>query len=89
MESERRYILTLLSFAAAFAIGVYVLVWPNYRAASSLKSDIAALRGKLDTIGTQTATVEKLAKEISDAQGEMDRRFKIIPESPDVSGLMS
>jgi hypothetical protein len=65
-----------------------LLVLPAYREARAVDRQIAELRTKVAGLQDQTQAVERLADEVVKVKRRLDRDLKIIPDSPDIAGLI-
>ena len=88
MNENRHLIFAIVGGLAILLLGGALLVWPNYREARQIRQETAELRRKISDSAGHTGTVERLADELESARARVDRELKLIPDAPDVAGLM-
>jgi Tfp pilus assembly protein PilO len=88
MNENRHLIFAVAGGLAIVLLGGVLLVWPNYRETRRIRQETIELEEKVSDLAGHTGTVERLADELEAARARVDRELKLIPNTPDIAGLM-
>jgi hypothetical protein len=69
-------------------MAVVLFIWPNYREAKVVRTHVADLEARANTLESRALAVDHLAAEVDLARTRMANDLKVIPESADVAGLI-
>lgn len=78
----------MLGVLVLLAIAVLLFIAPNYREAKVVRGQVADLEARVATLTARTQAVDHLEEEVRAAREHAANDLKIIPETPDVAGLI-
>jgi len=88
MFSNRHIMIAAISLAVCVLLIGGLFIYPNYRKAASIRTQVRELQRKMDGLDGQTQEVEKLARDVRAQRIRMEAEQKVIPATPDMSNLM-
>ncbi len=88
MSSKRHLTMAILSLVAVVALGGVSLVWPSYREAARHNRQTTLLHHKGENYDVQARRIASLTKQLDELTNRVDTGLKVIPETPDLAGLM-
>jgi Tfp pilus assembly protein PilO len=88
MSSSRHFVMAILALAVVVGLGGLLLAWPAYRQAAALNRQTGELRAKGERYDLQAAEIAQLSADLDEAKQRVDTRLKLIPDTPDIAGLM-
>jgi len=88
MPTNKRLLLGVLSLLVLVVAGWLFIVWPVYREVTAVNEQVAELRRKSETSVRQSQAIERLTAALREASDRIDSKFKSIPDSPNIAGLM-
>ena len=88
MSSSRHFAMAILALAVVVGLGGLLLAWPAYREAAVLDRQTQELRAKGERYDLQAEEITRLSADLDEARRHVDTRLKLIPETPDIAGLM-
>jgi Tfp pilus assembly protein PilO len=80
--------MAILALALVVSLGGLLLAWPAYRKAATLNNQTKELRAKGERYDLQAAEIAQLSADLEEATRRVETRLKLIPETPDIAGLM-
>ncbi|MHC5022330.1 MAG: type 4a pilus biogenesis protein PilO [Planctomycetota bacterium] len=88
MSSSRHLLMAIAAFLLIVATGGMLLVYPNARETRAINSRTAELEKKIRDLTGPKKRVERLADQVGESRRRIERDFKVIPDSPDMAGLI-
>lgn len=88
MPTSSRIMLGALGLFALVVVGWLLLVWPAYREAGAVHERVAELRRKSEGAVGQAREIDRLTAELEAVSKRIESEFKVIPDSPNIAGLM-
>ena len=88
MFSNRHIMVAAILLAVCVLLIGGLFIYPNYRKAASIRTQVRELQRKMDGLDGQTQEVEKLARDVRAQRIRMEAEQKVIPTTPDMSNLM-
>lgn len=88
MHSVRHMATGIAGTLIAAGMAAAMFIWPNYREASAVRSQVAHLASRMEAHDGHVAAVELLATEVQRAQDRAERELKLIGAGPDVAALI-
>jgi Tfp pilus assembly protein PilO len=80
--------MAVLSLIVVVGLGGLLLAWPAYREAAALNRQAQELRAKGERYDLQAAQIAQLSAKLDEATRRVDTGLRLVPESPDIAGLM-
>jgi Tfp pilus assembly protein PilO len=80
--------MAVLALVMVVCLGGLLLAWPAYREAAALDRQTAELRAKGERYDLQAEEIAQLSADLDEATRRVETRLKLIPETPDIAGLM-
>jgi Tfp pilus assembly protein PilO len=80
--------MAIAAFLLIVATGGMLLVYPNARETRAINSRTAELEKKIRDLTGPKKRVERLADQVGESRRRIERDFKVIPDSPDMAGLI-
>ncbi len=88
MHTGKRLALGIAAVAAIVGIAAVLFIVPNYREAKTVRSQVADLQARVETLADREAEVDRLEQQVRTAQLQALVNLKTIPETADVAGLI-
>lgn len=88
MSSRKHLCVAILGLLLVVGLGGLILAWPAYREAGMLNDQMMELRRKGENYDLQAQEIARLTAKLGEVNRRVDDEFKVIPESPDIAGLM-
>lgn len=88
MWDSKHILLSVVGPGVVLAIGVGVAVWPTYRKAQELRTEVNTLEQKVHGLDGATSQVEKLAADLGNIQKQINGNLKFIPEQADIASII-
>ncbi len=88
MRTNNRLLLGALSLLVLVVVGWLFIVWPVHQEIAAVNEQMAALRQKSEASRGHSQEIERLTTALREASDRIDSEFKIIPDSPNIAGLM-
>lgn len=88
MSSSRHFGFAVLSVSVVLALGGLLLVWPSYREAARHNQQTLLLHHKGENYELQAQRIATLTMQLEEMTHRVDTGLKVIPDSPDIAGLM-
>jgi hypothetical protein len=88
MTHSKKMGLAAAGLAMTIMLITLLFIWPNYRQASSIRRQIEELQGKVEGFSDQTQKVQLLEKQLQASQDRVLNELKLIPDVPDLAGLI-
>ncbi|MCH8343787.1 MAG: type 4a pilus biogenesis protein PilO [Planctomycetes bacterium] len=88
MSSSKHLRIAILAVVIVVTVGGLWLVWPSYREAKALNHQAALLRNKGEGYSIQLEVIDRFTADLDEMTRRVETQHKVIPESPDIAGLM-
>lgn len=88
MSSSRHFGVAVLSLVIVLTVGGVLLVWPSYREAAQHNKQTLVLHHKGENYDVQARRIATLTKQLEQMTHRVDTGLKVIPDTPDIAGLM-
>jgi len=88
MFSSRHMMIAAALLALCVLLIGSMFIYPNYRKAAGIRSQVRDLQQKMADLEGQTQEVERLARDVRAQRMRMEAEHKAIPSTPDMSSLM-
>ena len=88
MSSSRHFAMAVFVLIVVVGLGGLLLAWPAYREAAVLNRQTDELRAKGRRYDLQAERIAQLTAQLDEATRRVDTQLKLVPESPDIAGLM-
>jgi hypothetical protein len=80
--------LALVGLVIVIALMGCLLVWPNYRRATTVRQQVSDLNSRIKSFGSQTEEKQRLEAQLKITQSRVNNDLKLIPESADLATLI-
>ncbi|MHC4717882.1 MAG: hypothetical protein ACYS5V_12990, partial [Planctomycetota bacterium] len=88
MSSKRHLAMAILALIVVVGLGGLLLAWPAYSDAAVLNRQTDELRAKGERYELQAEEIARLSTQLDEATQWVDTRLRVVPDSPDIAGLM-